>query len=287
MLSLSFMVLGVLDVHFLLHSHLRGWVWPLDAFTVLVLNILWAVSTRANPGFTARIIDDAGKGATANSTATIASEDSEPEDDRAVDMYSASFFNPLSIIAVVFALTIIWAGLEISFKGDGWIFPLFPLSLLTLYFAYRVLDHGAWLNWLAMRVATSMLRRLPIREALAVLLLLAFQALTALALTLTLFVGWTAYGNRLEVIRFTQPLSGSHAVAAAGQIYLWNALDSVPTLEITRTIRFAEPTGPADWRGGILVLVFRAIVLIPLVSGVILAARFMLERLTFDSDIEE
>ena len=69
-------------------------------------------------------------------------------------------------------------------------------------------------------------------------------------------------------VRFSAAASG-HAVEAPVQVadlFLWQTLDSVPGLKVTDTLRWRPPLTYTDGRLGMLVIAFKAVVLLPVVA---------------------
>lgn len=72
-----------------------------------------------------------------------------------------------------------------------------------------------------------------------------------------------------EVIRFGTDQSVAPLVAEpadALDFFAWHMLDSIPALEITGTLRWDEPLGYDDAGVGLLLLVFKVVVIAPIVA---------------------
>ena len=269
-MSILFLALGVIDAHVLLHAAVGNWIWPTDAAVCLLLVFLGSIGDQIAPSFTSRVIRDI---------------DNHGGKADPVGEYGRVASNPLSALRVALALVVIRVGLGISFHGTGWLMPLLPLLLLSAYFLYRLLDHGNIFSWGLKLVETS-IKGQSIWYILGAALLLLPQLAAVLAIAFEFFAGWTAYGARIGAVPFDHKVTGIKALDVSEHLYLWNLLDSVPALRIPYTIRLPKPWEPADWRCGLLIVSFRALVLLPLIGGVLLFVRAIWERLTRDLNDE-
>jgi hypothetical protein len=72
-----------------------------------------------------------------------------------------------------------------------------------------------------------------------------------------------------ELIRFGSGPESATAVAEpadALDFFLWHLVDSVPGFDVTHTLRWKEPLGYTDSRVGLLLLVFKIVVIAPIVA---------------------
>jgi len=113
------------------------------------------------------------------------------------------------------------------------------------------------------------------------------QALISILLAFELFAGWTAYWVNLGIAGYEPTGSDPVTLWAVERSYLWNALDMVPLLDINHVLRFAEPPGPADWKAGFVLVLFRAIVLVPIAGIFLIAARAAIDGISKRSFAED
>jgi hypothetical protein len=97
----------------------------------------------------------------------------------------------------------------------------------------------------------------------------ALSILIAAILLMTLLFGSLTFVlQRHDLIHLYTPSGAKPTVDTSSAFYLWHFLDSVPLLEVPRTLHWAVPMKYQDW-AGVLVICYKVAVFVPLVAALI------------------
>jgi hypothetical protein len=91
------------------------------------------------------------------------------------------------------------------------------------------------------------------------------------------FVTVTVLLTRAEYAQLAMsPRDSALGVWSTAALYLWHLLDAVPWANITETVRWREPGGSRNWLAGVLLVMYKLMVLTPVVAalrGLLVPAR--------------
>ncbi|GIH17142.1 hypothetical protein [Rugosimonospora africana] len=79
---------------------------------------------------------------------------------------------------------------------------------------------------------------------------------------------FSSISGALPAHRWTATPGGRIGVLDWLSFYSWQALDTVPVLNLTGTLRWDMPLAYRDWRIGVLVVLFKAVAVLPIVTAV-------------------
>lgn len=277
-------ILAVVDVHVLAHNAVGGWIWPLDVVVLLAVHFGRGSFVSTEPLWQQRFLQEARKRAASPGR----TPDEPSPDGEGLLLFANSSPSPRRLVNLPVALAIVHIAVSLAFEVETRWLPLLPLAVLTVYivtFAMRPGNPVAWLFTVFSRGHTLQDASPGLQVSIAVVSLL--QALISILLAFELFAGWTAYWVNLGVAGFEPTGSGPVTLWAVEKSYLWNALDMVPLLDINHVLRFAEPPGPADWKAGFVLVLFRAIVLVPIAGIFLIAARAAIDGISKRSFAED
>jgi len=128
---------------------------------------------------------------------------------------------------------------------------------------------GAFLGTAGLIIATGFWKRwLPLADrSTESVPLTVISTLAAVVAITVAFSGLSAVLEAREVIA-TKPDVEDRAVWKSQTFYAWQFWDSIPELEIPQTLGWEREFKTSDWLGGLLVLLFKLLVILPVVAAI-------------------
>lgn len=142
--------------------------------------------------------------------------------------------------------------------GFAWTAVGFGLAIVVLYAALT----GFWRRWVFWlpRPERGLLEELSQILVCWLVLTVTFAAATA-----------TLYRSGNLALEAGVPASDS--LLEIEKVYVWHLLDAIPILDVPETINWELRSDLTDMAGGFLILAYKLLVILPVVSGVVDAVR--------------
>jgi hypothetical protein len=94
------------------------------------------------------------------------------------------------------------------------------------------------------------------------------------------FAAWTAFFFERGWVNSASALTRGHVLGVAERFYAWNLADTIPTLQLPRTLHWAVGPGFNDLLSGSLLLTYKVVVIIPIILAVLPLLRAVLAEPT-------